>query len=146
MFHKILVPVDFSDKNEAAIKAVIDLARPKPEAAAEERAEVHLLHVIETVDHLEYAELEDFYRKLENRNAARLATLVERLAESGVRATSEIVFGKRAEEIVRFAHLQEIDLILLSAHQVDREHPALAIGSISYRVAIAARCAVMLVK
>jgi nucleotide-binding universal stress UspA family protein len=142
MYRKILLPVDFSDKNETALQLAVDLAG----AGRPEGAHVHLVHVIEEVEHLDPSELEDFYRQLENRATAKLAVLVERLSEAAVKATSEVLIGKRAERIVRFAHDSEIDLILLSAHAVDREHPALAVGSISYLVAIAARCSVLLVK
>lgn len=142
MYRKILLPVDFSDKNEAALQLAVELAGP----GRAEGAEVHLLHVIEAVEHLERSELEDFYRQLENRAVAKLATLAERLGEAGVRTTSEVLIGKRAEQIVRFAHDRGIDLVVLSAHTVDREHPALAVGSISYMVAIAVRCSVLLAK
>jgi universal stress protein A len=47
---------------------------------------------------------------------------------------------------VRYADEQEVDLLLLSSHQVDRDHPALGWGTISYRIAIMARCPVLLVK
>jgi hypothetical protein len=36
--------------------------------------------------------------------------------------------------------------MILSSHKVDRDHPALGFGSISYRIAIVARCPVLLVK
>ncbi|MFL6290864.1 MAG: universal stress protein, partial [Thermoanaerobaculia bacterium] len=58
----------------------------------------------------------------------------------------EVIYGKRAEAIVRHAEEREVDLIVLSSHKVDRDHPALGVGAISYRIAIVARCPVLLVK
>jgi nucleotide-binding universal stress UspA family protein len=139
MFRHLLVPVDFTEKNEAAIGIAIETAR-------RDGAEVVLLHVIETIDHMEFDEMADFYRKLETRAAAKLAVLAERFTSAGVRARYEILFGKRAESILRSAAGAPTDLIVLSSHRVDREHPALGLGAISYQVAIVARCPVLLVK
>ena len=142
MFKKILVPVDFTDKNEAALNSAIEIA----DRSNGEESEVTLLHVIETIEHIEFDEMSDFYRGLETRAAARLFALEERLQKAGVQARHDILFGKRAETIVRYAEEHGTDLVILSSHKVDRDHPALGWGTISYRVAIVVRCPVLLVK
>ena len=142
MFRKILVPVDFTEKNEAALASAIEIAGRSDGA----ESEVTLLHVIETIEHVEFDEMKDFYRGLEARAAARLFTMEERFQGAGVRVRHDILYGKRAEAIVRFAEDHEMDLMILSSHKVDREHPALGWGTISYRVAIVVRCPVLLVK
>jgi nucleotide-binding universal stress UspA family protein len=143
MFRKILVPVDFTDKNEPALAAAVQTAlQPDPG----ERGEVELLHVIETIEHLAFEEMGDFYRGLETRAAAKLFALEDRFREAGVPVRHEILYGKRAEAIVRHAEDHGADLIVLSSHKVDRDHPALGWGTISYRIAIIARCPVLLVK
>jgi universal stress protein A len=139
MFSRLLVPLDFTDQNEPAIAIAIETAR-------RDGAEVTLLHVIETIDHMDFDEMSDFYRRLETRAAAKLAVITERFAGAGVRARYEIVFGKRAQSILQQAASDKTDLIVLSSHRVDREHPALGLGTISYQVAIVARCPVLLVK
>ena len=48
-----------------------------------EDAEITLLHVIETIEHVEFDEMEDFYRGLETRAAAKLLGLEERCREAG---------------------------------------------------------------
>ena len=63
-----------------------------------------------------------------------------------MRVYHDIRYGKRAETIVRYAEERGMDLIVLSSHKVDRDHPALGWGTISYRIAIVARCPVLLVK
>lgn len=140
MFSKLLVPVDFTEKNEAALASAIEIA------TGNEDAEVVLLHVIETIEHIEFEEMAGFYRNLEARAAAKLFAMEEKLTGANVRARHEIVYGKRAETIVRYAEEKEVDLLILASHKVDREHPALGIGTLSYRVAIVARCPVLLVK
>lgn len=139
MFGNILVPVDFTLKNEAALNTALDLARGKD-------VKVTLLHVIETIEHVEFEEMADFYRGLETRAAAKLYGMEERFKQALVPVYHEILYGKRAETIVHHAQERETDLIVLSSHQVDREHPALGVGAISYRIAIVARCPVLLVK
>lgn len=141
MFRKILVPVDFTEKNEVAIQAALEVL------GGHEEAEIYLLHVIETIEHVEYDEMKDFYRDLENRSVAKLTRLEERYRAAGpVRVYHDLQFGKRAEAIVRYAEDHNMDLIVLSSHKVDRDHPALGWGTISYRIAIVARCPVLLVK
>ena len=44
MFSRLLVPLDFTDKNEAAVTIALETAR-------RDGAEVTLLHVIETIEH-----------------------------------------------------------------------------------------------
>jgi len=141
MFRKILVPVDFTDKNEAALRTAIEIA-----GRAEDGCEATLLHVIEAIEHLEPGEMADFYRSLETRATARLFALHDRFKEAGVAVRQELLIGPRAETIVRYAEDNEMDLVILSSHKVDRDHPALGLGTLSYRIAIVVRCPVLLVK
>lgn len=142
LFRKILIPVDFTEKNEAALEAALQTALQP----GDENAEITLLHVIETIEHIEFEEMGDFYRGLETRAAARLGRMEERFRQGGIRVYHDILYGKRAETIVHHAEERGMDLIVLSSHQVDRDHPALGWGTISYRIAIVARCPVLLVK
>ena len=140
MFHKILIPLDFTEKNEAALRIALETAAPGADT------EVVLLHVIETIEHIEPEEMGGFYRSLEARAAAKMFALEERFKQAGIPVRHEVLLGKRAETIVRYAEDHGTDLILLSSHKVDRQHPALGIGTLSYRVAIVANCPVLLVK
>jgi nucleotide-binding universal stress UspA family protein len=140
MFTKILVPVDFTTKNEAALDSAVQIAAAAP------GSEITLLHVIETIEHIDFSEMSDFYRRLEAQVAAKLFALEGRLKEKGAKVRNEILFGKRAETIVRYAEEKGVDLMILSSHKVDRDHPALGLGTLSYGIAIVARCPVLLVK
>jgi nucleotide-binding universal stress UspA family protein len=147
MFRNVLVPVDFTLKNEAALNTALELALGRTRSAdGAEPARITLLHVIETIEHVEFEEMQGFYRGLETRAAAKLYGMEERFKAAGVPVYHEIVYGKRAEAIVHHAEERGMDLIVLSSHQVDRDHPALGVGTISYRIAIVARCPVLLVK
>ena len=141
MFRKILLPVDFTAKNEAALSSALEIA-----GRGETASEVTLLHVIEAIEHLEPGEMADFYRSLETRATARLFALQERFKEAGVAVRQELIIGPRAETIVRYAEDHEMDLVILSSHKVDRDHPALGLGTLSYRIGIVVRCPVLLVK
>jgi nucleotide-binding universal stress UspA family protein len=142
MYRKILVPVDFTDKNQAALDSAVQIAA----ASTEDGGEITLLHVIETIEHIDFNEMSDFYRGLETRATAKLFAMQEALERKGARARHDLLFGRRAETIARYAEEHAVDLMILSSHKVDRDHPALGLGTISYRIAIVARCPVLLVK
>lgn len=139
MFRNILIPVDFTEKNERAL----DVAR---ELATAGGAQVTLLHVIETLADTPFEEEREFYKRLEERSEAAMARFGERLAVAGLSARREIVYGRRTDEIVRFAEARAADLIVLSSHRVAGEHPGEGWVTISHRVAVLAPCPVLLVK
>src|SRR5262249_27413186 len=66
LFKRILVPLDFTEKNLRAIEVARQLA-------LQSRSSVALLHVIETVEHVPIEELKDFYAKLEETARERMA-------------------------------------------------------------------------
>jgi nucleotide-binding universal stress UspA family protein len=57
MFQNVLVPVDFTPRNQRALDAAAELA-------AREGGSLLLLHVIETLPHLPFSELKGFYKML----------------------------------------------------------------------------------
>jgi nucleotide-binding universal stress UspA family protein len=59
---------------------------------------------------------------------------------------SQVTFGKRVAEIVRFARQNRSELIVMSSHKPDVENPAQSWDTISHRVAVLAPCSVLLVK
>jgi nucleotide-binding universal stress UspA family protein len=58
MFKRILVPVDLTEKSLAATDVAFDLAR-------QFKAQVTLLHVIETIEHVTFDEMKGLYNRLE---------------------------------------------------------------------------------
>lgn len=138
MFRRILLPVDFTDKNTAAVQVATELI--------EEDGHAILLHVIETIADAAFEDLEDFYRRLEEKARVNMQPLIEALDAQGVTNRQEILYGKRGPEIVTFAEQHEIDLIVLASTPIDPQNPGTVWGSISNQVALLARCPVLLIK
>jgi nucleotide-binding universal stress UspA family protein len=138
MFKRILVPVDLSSKSQAAIDFAYELA-------THFRGEVILLHVIETIEHVEFDELKVFYQHLENSARKRMQQFSERFINNKLHVDQALVYGHRTKEIVDYAIGSKVDLIVMSSHRIepDRLHEW---SSISHAVAILSPCPVMLVK
>jgi nucleotide-binding universal stress UspA family protein len=138
-FKRILVPTDLTNRTAKALDLAIALARA-------DGSRVTLLHVVETVRGLEFDELRPFYRQLERRGREKMAALARRAGDSGGRIIQTVVYGARAEEIVKFATAHKVDLIVLASHRVKPYMVGRDWGTISYKVGILAQCPVLLVK
>ena len=139
MFHRILVPTDLTGKSMAAV----DLAY---EFATQSRAEVILLHVIETIEHVQFEELKPFYERLENSAQRGLEEFSERFVANKLKVDQVVIYGHRTKEIVDFAVQNRMDLIIMASHRIDPDRPGHDWSSISYAVAILSPCPVLLVK
>ena len=139
MFQRILVPVDLSEKSVAAVDVAYEFA-------AQSSAEVVLLHVIETIEHVPFEELKPFYQRLENSARKRMQELSQNFISKKLKIDQALTYGHRTREIVDYARANGIDLIVMASHRIDPERPGHGWSSISYAVAIAAPCAVLLVK
>jgi nucleotide-binding universal stress UspA family protein len=138
MFQRILVPTDLTERAAKALDLALKLSVP-------EGSRVTLLHVIETGG-LDLDEVKPFYQKLEQKAQRIMSAARERLGKTKTHVVQEIVYGDRAEEIVRFAAAHNIDLILLASHKVNPSVIGRDWGTISYKVGILAQCPVLLVK
>ena len=138
MFHRILVPVDFTEKNRVAMNAVMELAR----AGA---SEVTLLHVIETMAY-EDDEIKSFYATLEHKARSRLQELAEQFDDTEISITGEVVVGRRGDCIVHYVLANEIDLVVMSSHPIDVDQLSQNWATLSYQVSILCPCPVLLVK
>lgn len=139
MFQRILVPLDVVQKNQTAMSAATEMAR-------EHKAAILLLHVIERIEHVPEEELKSFYHRLEQNAQRELSAAAQSLAAQGIAASTHIVFGRRAEEVVRFAIQNQVDLIVLRSHRYDPQTAAFPVGTLSHQLAVLAQCAVLLVK
>src|SRR5262249_881293 len=129
MFNRILVPVDLSRRSLIAV----DLAY---ELAAQFRSEVILLHVIETIEHVEFDELKGFYQRLENSARKQLQEFSERFIENRLQLDQAIVYGHRTKEIVDHAVANRVDLIIMSSHRIEPDRLGHDWTSISHAVPI----------
>jgi nucleotide-binding universal stress UspA family protein len=139
MFQRILVPVDLSEKSMGAVDVAYDFAKRLG-------AEVILLHVIETIEHVDFAELKPFYERLEKSARKGLQEFSERFVSSKLKVDQALIYGHRTQEIVDYAMGNRIDLVIMASHRINRERPGHDWSSISYAVAIASPCPVLLVK
>ena len=143
---KILVPTDFSEASDKALKQGIDIAR-------QYKAELHLLHVI-PLD-LSYA-LADYaiptqaieaFEKQQLEGASR--SMKEQIARSpgsgDIEVNCDIVKGIAYEEILKQAKDRGIDLIVIAS----LGKSGLAkyfVGSVARNVLKKARCPVLLTR
>jgi nucleotide-binding universal stress UspA family protein len=139
MYRRLLVPVDFTAKNARALRSACELAELAD-------GEVVLVHVVETLEDELDDDLAGFYRKLEVKAEEKLAATLESLGEGRFSRRSAVVLGHRARAIADFAEHEKVDVIVLSSHRVDPDKPGHDWMTISYKVAILARCPVLLVK
>jgi len=139
MFKHLLIPLDFTAKNDPAIA----IAR---QMAGSGRSRVTLLHVIEAIEGVADQEVEDFYKVLETRARRSLSRLRTDLAKHEIEAEFAIAFGKRSEEIVRFAEEAAADLIIMSSRRLVPDSPRQSWPTISHQVAVFAACPVLLAR
>jgi nucleotide-binding universal stress UspA family protein len=138
MFNRILLPVDMTQKHEAALETAQQLLRPG--------GDIILLHVIETIADAPFEDMQDFYQRLEEKAQSGMNELAGVLAEEELTVEQHVVYGRRASEIIGFAQDRDVDLILMSSRPLDPEKPETAWASISHQVAILATCPVLLLK
>ena len=138
MFKKILLPLDLTDRHEAALRIAAEMAGGG--------GEVTLLHVIEVIAGLPPEEEPTFYSRLERKAAAHLERLAATLAGGSVTVRGEVVYGERVREVVAYAARTAADIIILTSPRPEPEHPAAGLGSLSYRIGLFCGCPVLLVK
>jgi len=138
-FQHILVPVDFTEKNLTALDLAFDLA-------VANRARVTLLHVIETIEGDQDAEVEQFYAKLQVRADSELERLSQRFVAAGLAVDRKTRYGKRLIEIVNDIVDRKADLVVMSSHKPDLAKPLQTWATLSYQVSVLCPCPVLLVK
>jgi nucleotide-binding universal stress UspA family protein len=138
-FRHVLVPLDFTPKNAAALDVAFEIC-------AQNKARATLFHAIETIEHAEDDEIRDFYSRLESRAQSELASAAQRFLDAGYEVETKVHFGRRGASIVEFAAGHSVDLIVMSSHPVDRARPLESFATLSYQVAALCACAILLVK
>ena len=139
MFNNILVPTDLSEKSEKALDIALQMSTTDDHR-------IYLLHVIETLQSDEDDEFESFYEKLADRALRKMDAMIKKYEERTDIIDSEIAYGNRSIEIIRFAQEYHIDLIVLGSHRIETIEPSDGWATISYKVGILSPCPVLLVK
>jgi nucleotide-binding universal stress UspA family protein len=139
-FRHVLVPLDLGRRHARALEAaagVVDGAGG---------GQITLLHVVQRIEDVPFAEIRGFYEDLAARAERHLASAARRLAACGIDARTVVVIGDPAAEIVRQAERRRVDLIVLASHPVDTERRGWGWGTTSYKVGVLCACPVLLVK
>lgn len=139
-FRRILVPTDFSEASEKALRYALAFAQPCG-------SEVTLLHVIEPPPYPEfgYAHLPAKEAKLKTAAHEKLDLLCQELVGAGVKGSSVIRTGSAFHEIAGQAGEHSDELIVLATHGRGVLAHAL-LGSTAERVVRHAPCPVLVVR
>ncbi len=138
-FQHILIPLDFTEKNRAALDVAFEMA-------VANQARVTLLHVIETIDLPDDLEIQEFVEQLRQKADRELELCSQQFSETGINVDWKIRLGHRAKEVAAYSDRHDVDLIVLSSHPIDTEQPARSLATLSYQIAVLARCPVLLLK
>ena len=142
---KIVLAIDGSKFSEAAIRTVIEQARPQD-------TEVQVLHVVEPPSLLVAREMGGYDRALdavweaETKQAGVLVTkIADQLRSKGLKVTTMVEQGDPQTKIIDTAAKWRADLIVVGSHgRKGLEH--FLLGSVSDAVARHAGCSVEIVR
>lgn len=139
-FDHILVPVDFTEKNAAAI----DVAK---RLAAQSSARVSLLHVIESLEDAgDDEEIQKFMERMAAKSRENLERLLEPFADCDFEVTSATMINHRSKGIVLYAVENAVDLIVMGSHPIDPSAIRESWATISYQVSLLCPCSILLIK
>ena len=144
---RILVPTDFSDSAEHALKYAVRLGKPF-------KANIFVLHVFHLREYLALLSDKDqvdsgiaseVLEAAKNRAGNKLEELVRRTEDKAVAVLPILLVGVPFEEIVRYATERDVDLIVMPTHgRTGVAH--LLLGSTSERVISHSVCPVLVVR
>jgi nucleotide-binding universal stress UspA family protein len=143
-FQTIVAALDFSDSAPDALDAALGLA------AADPAARVHLLHVVASAapqlwsEDLPPVDLRAVEQARVAHASTQLATLAVSRALDPAGATSAVVVGSAAPEILRYAEAHRADVIVLGSHGHGVVRRFL-LGSVADKIVRQAPCAVLIV-
>ena len=144
---RILVPVDFSESSAKALRYGQEIARDRG-------AGLHVLHVINQriIDAIQdmsakgyKGEFMEVFKKVMAERREELDRFVARTMTEGIEVMFEVLRGKPADEVIKYARQEKIDLIILGTTGRSALELAL-VGSVARNVANHAPCPVLLVR
>ena len=139
-FKKILVGCDFSADSQKAFDYSLSMAQ-------EFESELHLVHVVEPSEYKDLFKLpaesgEKFKQDLYDMAKEKLMSMVPKDALSWITLKTSVAVGKPYEELVRYAEMNDIDLITLGIRGYGMVEELL-VGSNTDRVVRRTPCAVL---
>ncbi len=138
MFSSVLVPLDGSEYSERALAMALELARLSG-------AKVTVLTVVLAYKDAHVPTVALLEEHVRERAEAYLAPFLEQGADAGFELTGLVGHGDPAEEILRAASEESVDLIVMSTHGIGASGRH-ALGSVAMRVLQTAACPVMMIR
>jgi len=144
MFSRILVAVDGSPFAERALAQAVDLSRKYG-------ARLLIVHVVlrrfyaVTPSEAGVLATTVFVKEMESEGKKIIAKSEEIVKAAGVAYESKLVQGVPADEIVRLAQAERVDLIIIGSRGLT-EVRAFLLGSVSDKVTHHAKCPILIVK
>lgn len=142
-FQRILWPTDFSQASRHALPMVNGLA-------VQFSSTVDVLHVLSPAPPMATATgqgalaMTEYFKSLEEWARATIKELTASEIASGITAKTTTLIGSAAHEIVRFAEVNDIDLIIIATHG-ETGFRRLISGSVTEKVVRHASCPVLTV-
>ena len=139
MFNRILAAIDGSPASEKVLAAAVDLAtRYQAELIALSVAEMpEVVAMVDEVDEMRHS-ADNYFRQIGE-------AAVEYARSRGVKLRNVVVRGHAANEIIRFAEAEGVNLIVLGRQGHSRV-TRFFLGSTTDRVSEHCHCTVMIVK
>lgn len=144
MFSRILVAVDGSPFAERALAHAVDLSKKY-------EAKLLIVHVVlrrfyaVTPSEAGVLATTVFVKEMESEGKQIIAKSDEFAKKAGVPYECRLVQGTPADEIVRLAQLEKVDLIVLGSRGLS-EVRAFLLGSVSDKIIHHAKCPVLIIK
>ncbi len=135
---QILMPTDFSDYSKDALDHAVQMAQVCG-------AEIHLLHVFETVFVSTAPEYIKFLEEFMEEETKKLKALAEEIQSQNVEVHMMFQQGTPHRQIVEAAREVQADLIVIGTHGRTGLSHAM-IGSVAERVARISPCPVLIVR
>ena len=150
MISKILVPHDGTEMSDRALERLVELAKTF-------KAELVLLHVIEEIPVPPSLMLgsdtvlinrarRSARRELERGWDKMVEVKTHEIERDNVDLSGECRYGSAAEQILRFAKNNKIDMIVMGSHRLKGLSKIKALGSVTRKVSEIADCPVLIVR
>lgn len=138
---KILFPIDFSANALYSLNYACDMAKLLS-------AELILLHVVEYITYPAFYDIvqesqEDIIEKLHEKNVEKMRQLSKDFKD--IKLINKIARGTPSDEILKLAHNEKIDLIIMATHGHTNILHSL-IGSLTEKIVRKAACPVLTLK
>lgn len=139
----ILIPIDFSDCSQFALRYAVNLAK-------DVEASLILVHVASSLlappeMQFVHIDLKKFRNEVQKHASSKLSALAQKEIPATIPASSIVRHGSPWEEITRLAKERKADLIVIGTHGYSRLKHML-LGSTAEKVVRSAGCPVLVVR